>query len=57
MPYDPVSENTQEVEKRSDCAIVSWFESHKDSSMTAKRFFELAGRGWTIPSTDEEASG
>ena len=55
MPNDPVSENTQK-EKRSGSAIITWFEANKDSSKTAKRFFELADKGWTVPSTDEEAS-
>ncbi len=56
MPNDPVSENTREKNKRSGSALVSWFEANKGSSMTAKRFFALAERGWIVPDSDAEAN-
>ncbi len=56
MPNDLFSENARNTEKPSGAEMVSWFEANRESSKTAKRFFELAEQGWTVPSSDAEAS-
>gem|GEM_PF-4937166 len=56
MPNDSLSENAPLSERHPESALVSWFEANRASSKTAKRFFDLADKGWTVPSTDSEAS-
>ncbi|MBR4226705.1 MAG: hypothetical protein IKR86_08085 [Candidatus Methanomethylophilaceae archaeon] len=46
---------SDESVRESKAAVVIWFERHPDDEYS-KLFFELVGKGWTVPKSDADAA-
>ena len=46
---------SDESVQKSGAIVVKWFERHPDDEYS-KLFFELVGKGWTVPESDTDAA-